>query len=49
MGHLRKWLFHPAEWWQFWYPQSGLFGGLIIAYALILSLFVPEWIKCYGP
>jgi len=27
---LRDWYFHPAAWWQFWYPQSGIIGGLII-------------------
>jgi hypothetical protein len=25
------WWDRPASWWQFWYPQSGLFGGMLIA------------------
>ena len=26
---LRKWIYHEAEPWQFWYPQSGTAGGMI--------------------
>lgn len=48
MNPLRRWLAHPAEWWQFWYPQSGWSGGLIIAYALMLCWLVAESVKIYG-
>jgi len=27
---LDKWLFADAEWWQFWLPRSGVFGGIIM-------------------
>jgi hypothetical protein len=26
---IKHWYYHPAEWWQFWYPQSGLPGALL--------------------
>lgn len=32
---IKRWTFTPAKWWQFWMPQSGLRGGLII------------WIICF--
>lgn len=34
----RDWYYHPAAWWQFWYPQSGLIGGLIIAILVLLLI-----------
>jgi hypothetical protein len=33
------WWFHPAEPWEFWYPQSGIIGGLIAA-IMITSVIV---------
>lgn len=28
------WARHPCFWYQFWYPQSGALGGLLLALAL---------------
>jgi hypothetical protein len=36
MRFLRKWANADAKWWQFWMPQSGHAGGLIIG-AIVLS------------
>ena len=32
-----KWWVYPARWWQFWYPQSGLPGGVIIGAIVIIA------------
>lgn len=29
MNRVRQWALGPAQWWQFWRPQSGPAGGLI--------------------
>jgi len=26
---LAKWFYHPAKWYQFWLPQSGVSGGFV--------------------
>lgn len=39
---MKKWLLHPAEWWEFWYPQSGHIGGGLIGSAMIVLLAI--WI-----
>ncbi len=31
---ISEWWNHDAQWWQFWWPGSGLFGGLIMGAAL---------------
>lgn len=31
MTWLKTWWLAPAEWWQFWFPQSGGIGGAIFA------------------
>lgn len=33
---MKNWFTHGAQWYEFWYPQSGLVGGLIFA-SLILT------------
>lgn len=40
---IRDWWFHPAKWWQVWYPQHGLAGGAVCGavLGLIISL-------CFG-
>lgn len=30
MNLFTKWIYKPAKWYQFWLPQSGDFGGIII-------------------
>lgn len=30
------WVFREAKWWQFWLPQSGIIGGLIITAIVLL-------------
>lgn len=34
---LRYWLGHDAAWWQFWFPGSGLIGGMI-AGAIVFTI-----------
>lgn len=36
---LKRWLFHRAEWWEFWYPQSGASGGGMIGAAIFILMF----------
>lgn len=26
---IARWWYHPARWWQFWWPMSGLPGGVV--------------------
>lgn len=33
---IKRWLKHPAKWYEFWYPQSGFVGGLL-AFAILYS------------
>lgn len=33
----KRWLYHPAEWWEFWYPQSGYKGGGMIGAAMFIA------------
>jgi hypothetical protein len=40
-----SWRFRPAKWYQFWLPQSGLFGGIIIG-AVISAAVVSLWLIC---
>lgn len=37
---LLRYYFKPACWWQFWLPQSGLFGGLLGAAIIITTFFI---------
>ena len=32
------WRLHPAAWWQFWYPQSGMLGGFIAGWVVAITL-----------
>lgn len=42
---LAVWAGRPARWWQFWRPQSGIVGGLILAaIALAVTLFVYHYL-----
>jgi hypothetical protein len=36
---LKWWWCHDAEWWEFWFPQSGARGGGIIGVALFIIIF----------
>jgi len=38
------WVFRDARWWQFWRPQSGLPGGLILGTGIYLVLRVVFWV-----
>ncbi len=38
MKLLRAWWFKPAKPWQFWMPQSGAIGGLILGTAIALAV-----------
>lgn len=29
-----RWITHPARWYQFWWPQSALLGGVILGLLL---------------
>ena len=33
------WRLHPAAWWEFWYPQSGMLGGFLTG-SLIMYVLV---------
>ena len=35
-----RWALTPAAWWQFWLPQSGIRGGLILALVVWFFLYV---------
>lgn len=37
IGSFNKWLCRPAKWYQFWYPGSGIFGGLFFT-ALVVTI-----------
>lgn len=37
---IAHWLFKPAKWYQFWLPQSGFFGGILVLVVLLPLLFV---------
>lgn len=45
---LGRWSLHPAAWWQFWYPQSGAFGGAILLVLGWLFLCV-QFAFAFGP
>jgi hypothetical protein len=36
---LKKWYLHPAEWWEFWYPQSSVQGGGMAGALLFIAIF----------
>lgn len=38
MNSLAKWFFRPARWYEFWLPQSGLTGGIMIG--TLISLLI---------
>ena len=39
-ARLRDFWSHPARPWQFWYPQSGLYGGIFFAgLAIVIVIF----------
>lgn len=33
------WFLRPAQWWQFWLPQSGKYGGLIAGSVISAALW----------
>ena len=35
----KRWWFHPADWWEFWYPQSGAQGGGMVGAAIFIVAF----------
>lgn len=37
---LNKWLHHPARWYEFWYPQSGFFGGVVLICVILLLVYL---------
>ena len=40
MKNFKQWYFKPAKWWEFWLPQSGIEGGVILGAVLSLILFI---------
>ena len=40
LGVLKRWFFKGARWWQFWLPQSGPVGGVIVAGVIALLLLL---------
>lgn len=36
----RRWFYRDAEWWEFWFPQSGPIGGVLFCMAFWLAVFV---------
>ena len=41
MRKIKDWIMKPAKPYQFWLPQSGLSGGLIIlAFSLVIMLII---------
>lgn len=39
----REWFFHDARWYEFWFPQSGVVGGLIFGFVLLGAvIFIGE-------
>jgi len=37
---LEKWSMRKCKWWQFWMPQSGFFGGIVVVSLILLVLAV---------
>ncbi len=35
MSRINEWMMTPAHWYEFWMPQSGLVGGLIVGLILL--------------
>jgi hypothetical protein len=33
----QAWIHRPAQWWQFWRPQSASPGGMIMALLLVVA------------
>jgi hypothetical protein len=38
----KRWWLRPARWYQFWYPQSGLFGGLMCGIVLAIVFYITQ-------
>lgn len=38
MNWLNKWFFKPARWYEFWRPQSGITGGVMMG--TLISLLI---------
>jgi len=37
---IKNWWFHEDQWYQFWLPQSGALGSLILAAIIISAWFI---------
>jgi len=35
---IRQWINTPAEWWEFWLPQSGLVGGVVFYFIMAVAM-----------
>lgn len=44
---VQQWFLHPAKWWEFWYPMSGIRGGCLIAAAVYTLDFAVSKIAGY--
>ncbi len=33
-----EWIIGPAEWWEFWKPQSGVVGGLAAGLVFVILM-----------
>ena len=42
-----KWLAHPAHWYQFWYPQTGVAGGIVLLIWLVITTLIMMFINGY--
>jgi hypothetical protein len=40
MGIIYEWWMKPARRWQFWLPQSGILGGMILGAIIIAIAFI---------
>jgi glycerol uptake facilitator-like aquaporin len=40
---IKQWMFHPAKWWEFWYPMSGPFGGATAAALAVIAFYFIYW------
>lgn len=50
MKWFKEWYFHPAVWYEFWWPQSGALGGVIFAFIIVCAgaVLIRLLIRCLG-
>jgi hypothetical protein len=40
MRYIKYWWLREANWWQFWFPQSGFFGGIFLGCVVVVVIIV---------